>query len=230
MCTTVNGPFVCESCLSGWSLDYTGSCTKCAADACWLRVSVNPAVLQLVLSILCIVHDRCIKLCIPFCSVVPGASYLINGGFEAGDFSGWTLQGQDLTYVHVIQGTTHGGPGPHSGTYYAEAGTFGSVVFVSQAGGLDTAKTYALSFWLARPFTETPNKFSVGIEPPPDVAFDVIQPASGPQLTTDPENANRQAIMDQANSFGWTRYILRFQPTNAATAVHFEFRDDLYWW
>lgn len=164
--------------------------------------------------------------------VITGENYLTNGGFEAGGFSGWTLQGSN-PWTDVTQSATSGRPGPHSGTYYAECGTVqgsGSTVSVSQAGNLDTAQTYSLSFWLARPFTLTPNMFSVVIEPAPVSLPAVVQPTGGPQLNPDSQNLNRLTIVDQAAPFGWTRYVLQFQPTDAATTIRFEFRDEQRWW
>jgi hypothetical protein len=49
--------------------------------------------------------------------------YLNNGGFETGDFSGWT-QGGNLDFTNVVSGLSPNGEysGPQSGTYYTYAG------------------------------------------------------------------------------------------------------------
>ncbi len=76
-----------------------------------------------------------------------------NGGFETGDFTGWTDDGSgdvntDPTAVH-------------SGTYGAEYGPVGSLGYLSQTLSTTPGTTYLLSFWLDSPDGDTPNEFQV---------------------------------------------------------------------
>ena len=75
-----------------------------------------------------------------------------NGGFETGDFTGWT-QGGDLSFTSVS--TTM----PHSGTFFYEAGplTEGTL---DQAIATTAGKTYTVDFWLANTDTANNNDFS----------------------------------------------------------------------
>lgn len=86
--------------------------------------------------------------------VVGSATELVvNGGFETGDFTGWTDDGSssvgtDSTAVH-------------SGTYGVENGSVGSLGYLSQTLATTPGATYLLSFWLNSPDGQTPNEFQV---------------------------------------------------------------------
>jgi len=90
------------------------------------------------------------------------ASNLVtNGGFETGDFTGWTLTGNvngstrvtdtvnDPTYIHV-----------HSGTYGVVAGPQFPDVYLSQTLPTTIGQTYIVDFWLASN-RGSPNEFTV---------------------------------------------------------------------
>lgn len=77
------------------------------------------------------------------------AQYLNNGGFETGDFSGWT-QGGNLDFTNVVSGLSPNGeyPGPQSGTYYTYAGPGDTDGTLSQTF-LDVAgETLTVSGWV----------------------------------------------------------------------------------
>ena len=92
------------------------------------------------------------------------ANLLINGGFETGDFTGWTLAG-DQSWTSVSTAGNFA-VAPQSGTYFA------AFAGVSQAGGgngdailsqtLTTAsgQSYNVHFWMASD-GGTPNDFWV---------------------------------------------------------------------
>lgn len=87
---------------------------------------------------------------------------VVNGGFETGNFSGWSQSG---AFMSVTGGPGHVGPyiggyGPHSGDYYAALGTVRGFGTLSQTLTTTPGQTYSLSFFLAND-SGTPNEFRV---------------------------------------------------------------------
>lgn len=76
-------------------------------------------------------------------SLRAAAALVQNGGFETGDFTGWTLGGN----TNACSVTTSS-PYVHSGTYGAELGPVGSTGFLSQTVATSPGQSYLLSFWL----------------------------------------------------------------------------------
>jgi hypothetical protein len=78
------------------------------------------------------------------------AGLLVNGGFETGDFTGWTTTGA-TDFVSVAGGTS-GNPNfypvPHTGTYAASYGPE-TEAYLEQSLATVAGQTYTLSFWLA---------------------------------------------------------------------------------
>ena len=71
-----------------------------------------------------------------------------NGGFETGDLTGWTLNGNDGLYYGIPQiavSTAH----PHTGTYNAALGPVGSDGTMTQNIPTTPGQQYTFSFWLA---------------------------------------------------------------------------------
>ena len=89
------------------------------------------------------------------------ANLIANGGFETGDFTGWTLTGNvtpstrvttasdDPTVIHV-----------HSGIYGVVSGPHPPDVYLSQSLATTVGQTYIVDFWLAAS-GGPPNHFSV---------------------------------------------------------------------
>lgn len=115
---------------------------------------------------------RCLVVSVIFaaaiCRADPFANLVTNGGFETGNFSGWTLSG-DSDSVCLFVGTT-GDPrcvpataiGPHSGKFAAQLGNGGADATMSQTITTNSGGTYDVSFWLANQGPDTPaNDFSV---------------------------------------------------------------------
>jgi hypothetical protein len=92
-----------------------------------------------------------------------GAAELVqNGGFETGDFSSWTTalasSGSDLAV-----GSLSSSPSvtPHTGTYAASFGAFGTQDdSISQTLATVAGQSYTFSFWLDHPFGRSTNDFS----------------------------------------------------------------------
>jgi hypothetical protein len=76
---------------------------------------------------------------------VPSASaqLVVNGGFETGDFTGWTQSG-DTSFTSVQNNASLA----HSGNFYASFGPINSLGFITQTITTTPGQTYSLSFWL----------------------------------------------------------------------------------
>ena len=142
-------------------------------------------------------------LTLPFILLV-GQPLVQNGGFETGDFTGWTLSGNP-TYTYVTSGNSQF---VYSGTYGAELGPYGSLGYLSQTLPTFTGQNYLLSLWLDSPNvagTLTPNEFSV--------------------------SWNGSTIFDQTNvaKIGWTNLQFLVTATSPGTVLQLGFRDDPYY-
>jgi hypothetical protein len=86
------------------------------------------------------------------------AQSVVNGGFESGSLSGWTLDG-DQTYIGVISGNFDG-LNPHGGSYLSYQGPVGGTAgFHQVVTGLHAGDHVTLDFWYASD-GNTPNAFS----------------------------------------------------------------------
>ncbi|MDD5141211.1 MAG: immunoglobulin domain-containing protein [Verrucomicrobiales bacterium] len=72
--------------------------------------------------------------------------FMLNGGFESGDFTNWNLTGDD-TWTIVDTGH-NSGIAPRTGSYEAALGTAGSLGYLSQTVATTPGTSYLLSFWL----------------------------------------------------------------------------------
>ncbi len=138
-------------------------------------------------------------------------SLVQNGGFETGDFTGWTLNGTGGSDNFAAGSSGISGIAPHSGSYYAALGQVGSLAYLSQTLATQPGQLYLVSLWLnssASPYSghkTTPNEFSV--------------------------SWNGTSIYDKVNIgvTGWVNLQFVVAATDTATILQFGGRDDPYW-
>lgn len=87
------------------------------------------------------------------------AGLAINGGFETGDFYGWTVNDPSAD-TFVTSASVTPGYGPHSGDYFAAMGAIGQLGSISQNLNTTAGTTYTLDYFLASDGL-TPNEFKV---------------------------------------------------------------------
>jgi hypothetical protein len=83
---------------------------------------------------------------------------LINGGFETGDFTGWSVSG-DIYGLFVMPSRNYNYA--HSGNCAAAFGSPYTPGFLSQTVQTIPGAHYTISFWLLSPDGQTPNQFEV---------------------------------------------------------------------
>ena len=128
---------------------------------------------------------------------VPGTNLVVNGGFETGDFTGWTTGGNNGDDSSVQ--SDH----PHSGTYALDIGAVGSDFDLDQHIATTPGATYQIDFWLDIALGQTPNDFSA--------SFGGTSLLNTPNLTT---NGN------------YTEYVFDATATGFSTDLHFAGQDD----
>jgi hypothetical protein len=116
--------------------------------------------------------DAGIVQAVPF-SLQVGQTLLVNGGFESGDFSGWTFAGNgimgSLLYNGVVDANTFA---DGSGTDYVHSGTEGvalgdtNLAYLSQTIATVPGQDYQISFWLNNLNGSTPNRLLVNWNSP----------------------------------------------------------------
>ena len=121
---------------------------------------------------------------------------LQSGGFESGNFSGWTLSGNaDDIYLSAAS------PYDHSGGFGLEAGPVGSLGYLSQTFPTIAGTTYLLSFWFDSQ-GGTPNEFLVSW------------------------NGNTLLNQTNIPAIGWTNIQFTVSATGSNTVLEFGFRND----
>jgi len=93
-------------------------------------------------------------------AAVPAQANLIaNGGFETGDFTGWTVSGAAFNCGDVVSGISD--IGPHSGNFSACFGNPTNLSFISQTVATVPGQEYEISFWYAQqPSDQVPSNLA----------------------------------------------------------------------
>ena len=130
-----------------------------------------------------------------------GQNLVTNGGFETGDFSGWTLNASS-TKVAKIYGLVH------AGKYSADLGQSKTLGYLSQTLATSAGQTYQISLWLRNKknsHSATPNEFQVQWE--------------------------GTTLSDRINiPYGaWTNLQFTVTAANAGSFLRLGFRDDPYY-
>jgi hypothetical protein len=98
-------------------------------------------------------------LCAWAASPASAASYLQNGSFETGDFSGWTTGG-NFQLSQVVTGPFYVYPGAQQGDYYATFGPVGTPGTISQTFSDTPGEQLHISGWLFAA-AEDPSHFTL---------------------------------------------------------------------
>ncbi|HXJ76054.1 MAG TPA: carbohydrate binding domain-containing protein, partial [Candidatus Dormibacteraeota bacterium] len=88
-----------------------------------------------------------------------GQPLVRNGGFEAGNFSSWTLEGSH--FVNFVNDGSSYKMTPHSGTYSVAMGQPKTLAYLSQTLITIPGKRYALSFWWCNPIKGSGQQLAV---------------------------------------------------------------------
>ena len=134
-------------------------------------------------------------------AATPGAAWadnlVVNGGFETGDFTGWTqFDNPDNTAVAGQFGLA-----PHSGDYQGVFGPVDSTGGITQVLNTVAGQNYTISLWLANLGNHAPNYASISF--------------GGQTLQT----------FSDAGGFAYTNLTYSAVATGAQTALTFTFRN-----
>ena len=135
-----------------------------------------------------------------------GLSIVVNGGFETGDFTAWTLNGNTVIGNNVFNVVTSNDVFPdvaHSGIYGAFLGQGGFLATLTQDLPTQPGQLYQLSFWLNNSSAGSPQQF-----------------AARWNLTN--------VVLNSINppAFGWTNFSYLVTATGTNTQLRFFERND----
>jgi len=135
---------------------------------------------------------------------VANANLLTNGGFETGDFTGWSGGGVNVgNYINYPYGPS--ASTVHSGNYGMQFGAVGHETDIEQVIGTTAGTTYDVSFWV-----------------------NILDGATN-EVTA---FANGNAILDMFDptvGLGWQYESASFVATGPTSTIAFGFRQDPGW-
>lgn len=131
--------------------------------------------------------------------------FVVNGGFETGDFTGWTLVGQGFN-ADFITSNYFSEIAPHSGKFFALMGQSGlPLAELSQTLSTVSGQQYIFSAWVNSPDGGAPNECSI--------------------------SWNGTTLFDGVDmgAIGWTNLTFTVTATGNSTVIQFGMRDDATW-
>jgi hypothetical protein len=136
------------------------------------------------------------------------AELATNGGFETGDFTGWSITPADPGSAIYIADADWGAV--HSGIYSVAFGAYDTHDdTIAMALATNPGSSYTVSFWLSHPFDDDPSSnFTVAW------------------------NGNILPELSQTNSgnFDWTQYTFTGVATGDSTLISFAGKDEQAWY
>ena len=139
----------------------------------------------------------------------PAVAGVVNGDFETGDFTGWTLTSPGCdSFCSVVLVSDPGVP--LGGNLGASFGPFGDTGGITQDLATELGKTYTVDFWLKN-------------EPAPDLS-------TGPNLFQLQWGGNTVTALTNAPVFDYTEYSFNEVATSTLTTLGFNFRNDPAFW
>ncbi len=124
-----------------------------------------------------------------------------NGGFETGDFTDWTLNGDGYSDNFVDDGS-YWSIEPHSGSYFALMGEQGFLAYLSQTVPTTSGQIYLFSSWVNSPDGQAPNQCSISWN-----GTTLFNGVNMPQLD-------------------WTNFQFIVTAVGTSTTIQFAFRND----
>ncbi|HLI11724.1 MAG TPA: PEP-CTERM sorting domain-containing protein [Alphaproteobacteria bacterium] len=129
------------------------------------------------------------------------ADLITNGGFETGDFTGWTRGGNlGATFVGNSPNA------PHSGNFAAELGPVGSDGTLAQTFATIIGDTYQVSYW---------HIYNAAATPPSDFS-----------VTFNGTTLFSEANVNPPSPLTWTQYTFDVIASLASSTLQFAFRND----
>jgi hypothetical protein len=124
---------------------------------------------------------------------------LVNGGFETGDFTGWSVDSVNNWATVINSGSQY------AGNYETQLGTYGTSGTLSQAFTTTAGQSYVVSFWLANDSKDTTN---------------VFQALWNNQVQT------LNPVLDATQASQYTQYQFNATAADAASTLAFNFLND----